>query len=286
VAPSRSLTGLKVLVTGASSGIGAAVSSGLAQRSARVFGTGRDGTVLDAAGGRFVATLARDLAEPGAPAAVVAAAVDALNGLDVVVSNAGAGWSGSFESMSPEELDWLLDINLRAPVHLAHAAAGPLHESVEGGQLVLIGSIAGLVGVPDEVAYAAAKAGLRGLAESLRAEWATCAGPCVEGTNGKPLSVNGKPLSVSGRPVSVSGRPVSVTLVSPGPVATPFFTRRNRPYTRSWPKPLPVEAVALTVIGAIERRQPDVIVPAWLTVPARLNGGFPSLYRLLSRIQG
>ncbi len=279
MAPSRSLTGLKVLVTGASSGIGAAVSSGLAQRSARVFGTGRDGTVLDAAGGRFVATVARDLAEPGAPAAVVAAAVDALNGLDVVVSNAGAGWSGSFESMSPDELDWLLDINLRAPVHLAHAAAGPLHESVEGGQLVLIGSIAGLVGVPDEVAYAAAKAGLRGLAESLRAEWATRTGPGAE-------AANGKPVSVSGKPVSVSGKPVSVTLVSPGPVATPFFTRRNRPYTRSWPRPLPVEAVALTVIGAIERRQPDVIVPAWLTVPARLNGGLPSLYRLLSRIQG
>ena len=183
MAPSRSLTGLKVLVTGASSGIGAAVSSSLAARGARLFGTGRDGTVLDGAGERFVATLARDLTEPGAPAAVVAAAADALNGLDVVVSNAGAGWSGTFELMSPDELDWLLDINLRAPVHLAHAAAGPLRKSTEGGQLVLIGSIAGLVGVPDEVAYSAAKSGLRGLAESLRAEWAQCTGPNARDPN-------------------------------------------------------------------------------------------------------
>ena len=259
MAPARSLAGLKVLVTGASSGIGAAVSSALAERRSRVFGTGRDRTALEGTGRQFVATLARDLTEAGAAAAVVSAAAEALGGLDVVISNAGAGWWGPFESMSPDELDWLLDINLRAPVHLAHAASRYLHESDVGGQLVLIGSIAGLVGVPDEAAYSAAKAGLRGLAESLRAEW------------------RGGPRGATG--------PMTVTLVSPGAVSTPFFTRRNRPYMRAWPRPLPVEAAATTVVGAIERRQLDVVVPAWLTMPARLNGGLPSLYRLLSRFQ-
>jgi uncharacterized protein len=259
VAPARSLAGLRVLVTGASSGIGAAVSAVLAERRARVFGTGRDNAALETASGQFVATLARDLTEPGAAAAVVSAAAGALGGLDIVVSNAGAGWLGPFESMSPDELDWLLDINLRAPMHLAHAASKYLHESDAGGQLVLMGSIAGLVGVPDEVAYSAAKAGLRGLADSLRAEW-------VAGDR---------------HPI---GR-VTVTLVSPGAVGTPFFTRRNRPYTRSWPKPLPVAEVADVVVRAMERRQPDVVVPAWLTGPARLNSGLPSLYRRLSRFE-
>jgi NAD(P)-dependent dehydrogenase (short-subunit alcohol dehydrogenase family) len=259
VAVARSLAGLRVLITGASSGIGAAVSSALAERRARVFGTGRDGKALEAAREQFVATLARDLTEAGAAAAVVSAAADALGGLDVVISNAGAGWAGSFEEMSPDELDWLIDINLRAPVHLAHAASSYLRASDAGGQLVLIGSIAGLVGVPDEVAYCAAKAGLRGLAESLRAEW--------RGT---------------GRS---AGSPLTVTLISPGPVSTPFFTRRNLPYMRSWPRPLPVEVAASTVVAAVERREQDVVVPAWLTVPARLNGGLPSLYRLLSRLQ-
>lgn len=253
------MAGLRVLVTGASSGIGAAVSSVLAERRASVFGTGRDGAALEAASGQFVATVARDLTEPGAAAAVVSAAAGTLGGLDVVVSNAGAGWLGPFESMSPDELDWLLDINLRAPMHLAHAASKHLHESDAGGQLVLMGSIAGLVGVPDEVAYSAAKAGLRGLADSLRAEW----------------------LGGAQRP---SG-PVTVTLVSPGAVGTPFFTRRNRPYMRSWPRPLPVAKVADAVVRAIERRQPDVVVPPWLTGPARLNGGLPSLYRRLSRFE-
>jgi NAD(P)-dependent dehydrogenase (short-subunit alcohol dehydrogenase family) len=259
VAPARSLAGLRVLVTGASSGIGAAVGSALAERRARVFGTGRDSAALEASSGPFVATLARDLTEAGAPAEVVSAAADTMGGLDVVVSNAGAGWTGPFESMTPGELDWLLDINLRAPLHLAHAASKYLHESDVGGQLVLIGSIAGLLGVPDEVAYCAAKAGLRGLAESLRAEWRGAAGGAAA--------------------------PLTVTLVSPGPVATPFFTRRNRPYARSWPRPLPVGTAATTIVRAVERRQLDVVVPAWLTVPARLNGGLPSLYRFLSRFQ-
>ncbi len=94
MAAARSLAGLRVLVTGASSGIGAAVSSALAGRRARVFGTGRDGQALEAARDQFEATLARDLTEAGAAAAVVATAADALGGLDVVISNAGAGWAG------------------------------------------------------------------------------------------------------------------------------------------------------------------------------------------------
>ncbi len=259
MAPARSLAGLKVLVTGASSGIGAALSAALAERRATVFGTGRDGAALEEEGGHFLASLARDLTEAGAPEAVVSAAAAALGGIDVVVSNAGAGWAGPFEDMSSDELDWLLDINLRAPLHLAHAAAPHLRRSLAGGQLVLIGSIAGLVGVPGEVAYCAAKAGLRGLAESLQAEW--------NGADG-------------GAPGALT-----VTLVSPGPVITPFFVRRNRPYTRSWPKPVPVEVVANKIVATIERRQLDVIVPAWLAVPARLNGGLPSLYRRLNRRQ-
>jgi NAD(P)-dependent dehydrogenase (short-subunit alcohol dehydrogenase family) len=260
VAVARSLAGLKVLVTGASSGIGAAVSAVLAQRRATVFGTGRDGAALEAEGGPFLGRLALDLTHPGAPEAVVSAAAEALGGLDVVVSNAGAGWAGPFEDMATDELDWILDVNLRAPLHLAHAAAPHLRRSAAGGQLVLVGSIAGLVGVPDEVAYCTAKAGLRGLAESLRAEWKDAA---------------------TGGPT----RALSVTLVSPGPVNTAFFVRRNRPYARSWPKPVPVEAVANKIVATIERRQSDVVVPAWLAVPARLNGGLPALYQLLYRQQ-
>jgi NAD(P)-dependent dehydrogenase (short-subunit alcohol dehydrogenase family) len=258
--PARSLAGLRTLVTGASSGIGAATSDLLSQHGARVVGTGRDAEALAANSHHFVATICRDLLEGGGPAAVVSGATEALGGLDLVVSNAGAGWLGPFGSMSAEEVDWVLDINLRAPLHLAHAAASHLRASAVGGQLVLVGSIAGLLGVTEEVAYCTAKAGLRGLADSLRAEWSADEG---------------------GR-----RNQVTVTLVSPGPVDTPFFVRRNRPYMRPWPKPVPVETVASTIVRAIEGRLEDIVVPGWLAVPARLNGGLPSLYRTLSRLQG
>ncbi|MGP8206061.1 MAG: SDR family NAD(P)-dependent oxidoreductase [Acidimicrobiales bacterium] len=250
---SRPLDELRVLVTGASSGIGAAVSSLLADRGARVVGTGRDGAELArvsmAGNGPFEATVARDLLEPAAPTAVVEEAAATLDGLDVVVSNAGAGWLGFFEQMPSAEIDALLDINLRAPMHLAHAASPYLRKSVAGGQLVLVGSIAGLVGVAEEAAYSAAKAGLRGLADSLRAEWAS--------------------------------DQVTVTLVSPGPVDTPFYLRRNRPYSHSWPRPIPAATAARAIVRAIETRREDVVIPAWLVLAARLHGGWPSLYRAL-----
>lgn len=268
MAPARSLAGLKVLVTGASSGIGAAVSAALAQRGACVFGTGRDSAALDAASGHFVATLARDLSEPGAPEAVVAAAAEALDGLDVVISNAGAGWYGPFESMTAAEIDRLLDINLRAPVHLARAASSHLRASTEGGQLVIVGSSAGMEGAPEEVAYSAAKAGLCGLAGSLRWEW-------QDGTNGE------------------SKGPLTLTLVSLGVVDTPFYSRRNRPYGLSWPKKVPVDDAARAILRAVERRQAEVFLPGWLAPAHWLSAGMPwlfrparpTLYRLLLRFR-
>jgi len=242
------LIGRRVLVTGASSGIGALVSTMLAFRGARVVGTGRSFSGLALA---LDAVVVRDLTEPGAPDDVVNAAVSALGGLDVIISSAGAGWLGPYTSMTPAEVDAMVDLNLRVPMHLARAGAP--HLLASHGQLVLVGSIAGLVGVAEEVAYGAAKAGLRGLADGLRAEWAPQA---------------------------------TVTLVSPGVVATAFFSRRNQPYGRAWPRPLPVAPVARSIVRAIECRRSEVVVPAWLSVAARLNGGFPELYRVLAPLAG
>lgn len=260
--PPRPLKGLRALVTGASSGIGATVSRLLLEAGSFVVGTGRDGAALDRL--PFTASISRDLCEPGAPAEVVKEAVQALEGrLDLLVSNAGAGWTGPFEGTPADELDHLLDINLRVPMHLARAAGPFLLESPAAGQLVLVGSIAGMLGVADEAAYAAAKSGLRGLAESLRAEW----------TSHRVLTAH------------TGARPVTVTLVSPGPVDTAFFSRRNQPYQHSWPKPMPVEKVASRIIEAIGRRQADVVVPSWLGLAVRISGSTPTLYRTLGRLQ-
>ncbi|HYA44372.1 MAG TPA: SDR family oxidoreductase, partial [Acidimicrobiales bacterium] len=119
-APPRAIAGLRVLVTGASSGIGAATSILLAGQGAAVAGSGRDGSALAnlAGGGCFTTILPRDLTEPGAPESVVESATAALGGLDVLVSCAGVGWSGPLHEMTAEELDALVDINFRATLHL------------------------------------------------------------------------------------------------------------------------------------------------------------------------
>lgn len=307
----RSLGGLRALVTGASSGIGASVCTLLAARGCRVVGSGRSASGLALApSGALEAAVVRDLTEPGAPADIVAAAVSALGGLDLVISSAGAGWAGPYESMEPAEIDAMIDINLRAPMHLARAA-GP-HLLAGGGQIVFVGSIAALVGVAEEVAYGAAKAGLRGLADGLRAEWSrnyTCErGVCEPAGSGRAAFAfvggwhepegqepEGQDAGSRGPHRSRSGRgrgqrgpgtAVTVTLLSPGPVATSFFSRRNRPYTRSWPKPLSVTTVAHSVVRSIEARREDVVIPGWLGLAARLNGASPALYRALTRIPG
>jgi NAD(P)-dependent dehydrogenase (short-subunit alcohol dehydrogenase family) len=246
----RSLQGLRVLVTGASSGIGELASMMMALGGSRVVGSGRSFS-HDAARLVLVGVVERDLAAPGAPQEIVAAAVEHLGGLDVVVSNAGAGWSGAYESMAGSDLDGVLDLNLRAPMHLAQAAAPHLASS--GGQLVLVGSIAGELGVAREVAYSTAKAGLRGFADGLRAEWAPR---------------------------------VAVTLVVPGVIDTPFFEHRNRPYERRWPKPLPARKAAEAVVRAVQQRPAVVFVPHWVGLVARLRGGLPGTYRYFAHLSG
>jgi NAD(P)-dependent dehydrogenase (short-subunit alcohol dehydrogenase family) len=241
------LLGLRVLITGGSSGIGAATARALAAEGSRVAIAGRDAAALaKVAADTGGVCLQGDLCDPGRPRQTVASACEALGGLDVLVSNAGIGWAGSFTAMTEAEIDRLIDVNLRAATHLAQAAIPALDP---GGRLVFVGSIAGLVGSPGEACYSATKAGLSCLAETLRAEL---------------------------RP-----RGLGVTLVSPGVVDTPFFERRQVPYARQHPQLMSAQTAADAIVDAIRRRRDDVVIPSWLSFPARLKVNFPALYRLL-----
>jgi NAD(P)-dependent dehydrogenase (short-subunit alcohol dehydrogenase family) len=240
----------KVLITGGSSGIGAATAEEFAARGFLVAVTGRDSRALDhvarVTGG---VPIPGDLREPGCPRRVVDAAAVALGGLDVVVSNAGVGWAGPFTEMTDEEMDELLDVNLRAPAHVAHASLA--HLRPETGHLVFVGSIAGLLGVAEETWYSATKAGLGMLADVLRAE--------------------------------LRSEHIGLSLVIPGVVDTPYFDRRKVPYQRRHPRLIPAQVVAAAIADAVEKRRDTVVVPEWLGWPARLKGAFPALYRRLER---
>jgi short-subunit dehydrogenase len=237
-----------VLITGGSSGIGAATARAFAARGFPVAVAGRDETALrKVAADTGGVSIPGDLSDPGVPRSTVEMAAAALGGLDVVVSNAGVGWAGPFASMTEQEIDVLLDVNLRAAAHLTRESLRHLRPG--RGQLVFVGSIAGLVGVAGEAWYSVTKAGLTTLANLLRAE--------------------------------LRADRIGVTLVSPGVVDTAYFERRNLPYQRHHPRPVSAEVVADLIVDAVERSREEVIVPGWLSVPARLKVSFPGLYRLL-----
>lgn len=243
------LVGLRALVTGGSSGIGAATARALAARGVRVAVAGRNLVALEQVAADTKGVFIQgDLRDPGCPEYTVREAVDALGGLDVVVSNAGIGWSGPFVSMSEADIDSLIDVNLRAAAHLARAAIPHLKSGV--GRLVFVGSIAGLVGVPGEAWYSATKAGLVYLAESLREEL---------------------------RPAGIG-----VSLVSPGVVDTAYFERRKVPYDRQHPQLMRAETAAEVIVDVVNCGRDDVVVPSWLSIPARIKVNFPGLYRVLA----
>jgi short-subunit dehydrogenase len=244
------LAGRVALVTGATGGIGRATAHELAGAGAQVVVSGRDpdalGDIAKAVGGY---ALPGDLTRPGALECLVQNAERLAGPIDVLVNNAGRGHSGSLATISAEEIDSLLYLDLSVPIHLSRLVLpGMLGRRL--GRIVMVGSIAGLVGVGNEAVYAAAKGGLAVLADSLSDE--------------------------------LAGTGVGVTLIAPGAVATRFFQKRGSEYTRRVPRLLTVERVATAIREGIEDDRRRVVVPRWLELAIRMHGGAPSLYRALS----
>ena len=158
------LRGRTALVTGATGGLGQAIVRGLAQRGAVPILTGRRADLLQAlaaeTGGRAIAG---DLAD----AADVERVIDSAGDVDVLVANAGVPADGPIDEYSVEQIDRALDVNLRAPILLAHALTGAMVARGEG-HMVFISSLSGKVATPGSALYSATKFGLRGFASALR----------------------------------------------------------------------------------------------------------------------
>ena len=73
-----------------------------------------------------------------------------------------------------------------------------------------------------------------------------------------------------------------MSLVSPGVVDTAYFERRKEPYKRRYPRVMSAETAAAAIVHAVEHGRDDVVVPPWLSLPARVKVRFPNLYRLLA----
>jgi NADP-dependent 3-hydroxy acid dehydrogenase YdfG len=157
------LEGKVALVTGASGGIGAAVARKLHDAGASVGLLSRRGEDLGLERGLGVAC---DVRDRGAVEAATNQVVERFGRLDVVVANAGVGAYGSFLELDPEQLEAMIDVNLKGTLYTATAAL-PHLISAGGGDFVALASVAGLRAFPGEAVYNASKFGQLGFTRAL-----------------------------------------------------------------------------------------------------------------------
>jgi uncharacterized protein len=215
----------RVLLTGATGGLGRAIAKALDERGARLLLTGRSQDALDALCREFgdAEGFAADLAKRED----VAALPGRVGAVDILVSNAGLPASGTLDTFTSEEIDRGLDVNLRAGIMLTHALLPGMLERGRG-HLVYISSMAGKVAPPRASVYAATKYGLRGFALAL--------GDDLDRT------------------------PVGVSVVFPGPIEEAGMqadtgVRMPSGVPRRYPRD-----VAAAVVKAIEKERPEIDV--------------------------
>jgi NAD(P)-dependent dehydrogenase (short-subunit alcohol dehydrogenase family) len=234
-----SVEGRKVLVTGASSGIGAALAEGFAERGA-VVGIcarreGRLAEVLDRL--RKHSPESRswtvDLSDLDGIAAFAARAEEELGGIEVLVNNAGIPKRRHVTALTPDVVEAVMVINYFSPVRLTLALLPGLIE--RNGRIVNISSVAARLGPPSEAAYSASKAALTTWSESMMVDLAT------------------------------AGTDVLVHVVNPGIIDTELFHLPDNDESMADLEALPVEAMVQPVIDQLDSGTFEIYVPDWFT---------------------
>ena len=254
------LTGMRVLVTGGSSGIGLACAHELVARGARValLARGEDGLREAAAsldGGAPV--VGADVSDADAMRRALSDAAQALGGgLDAVVANAAASVYGPFADTAPDDYRRTIDITLLGTINTAHAALPHLEQAA--GTLVVVGSISGRLPTPWLSVYTAAKHGVRGFVRTLQIE------------------------------LRALGSPVTVALVAPGPVDTPFWRRARTTDGRAMPRVFGAyrpEDVAREIVRSLERPRTERTVGGMMAAWALFDAIAPNTaLRVVARI--
>jgi short-subunit dehydrogenase len=235
------LTGEVAIVTGASSGIGAATAHELAERGAAVVLAARRADALEAQaqairamGGDAVA-IPTDVGEAAQVARLAEGAVAAFGRVDVLVNNAGVNWSRSLASTRSDDLVDLVEVNLLGAMLLTRSVLPGMLERRHGA-VITVGSLSGRVAM--EPLYSATKYGLRGFSLALRRQ--------------------------------VSGSGVSVSLVSPGNVRTAMTTHVQA----DLPEP---EMVATAIADLVEHPRRELVIPGKHYAIAWLEQALPGL---------
>lgn len=235
----RELHGKTVFLTGAASGIGRALALELATAGGNLLLLDCDQPGLDdvaqqaAALGADVKAWCCDLADPDDVERTVTAAINDTDVIDVLINNAGVAWYGPTHTMTQTRWDWLMSVNLLAPIRITHLLLPRLLERPEA-HIVNMCSIAGLVAGGRFAAYHTSKFGLVGFSESLRAEYARAG--------------------------------IGVTAICPGPVRTELYqSARKLDGGNRMPQPPAVfcatpQRVATLTVKAIRRNRRHVLI--------------------------
>jgi short-subunit dehydrogenase len=249
----RDLTNSRVIVTGASSGIGRATALELARHGAKlVIVARREDRLRQLAEqittlGREVEMVAGDVTDPLTREQAIEAVRRRFGGLDILMNNAGVGALGLFENAGVERLRRVMEINFFALVEMTRLAL-PLLKNGARPIIVNVSSILGHRGVPHRSEYSAAKFAVQGFSEAVRAEFA-------------PLGID-------------------VMVVSPGSTQTEFFDSEiDRTSEPNWPphKPVTAEKVANAIVRGIRAGRHEVVPYAWGRVLCWLNRLSPAL---------
>jgi NAD(P)-dependent dehydrogenase (short-subunit alcohol dehydrogenase family) len=161
------LTGLRALVTGGASGIGAATARLLQSRGAGVAALDRDTAGVEPP----LVALRADVTDDEAVRAAVAETVERLGGLDILVNNAGIGAAGTVADNSDDEWRRLFDVNVLGMMRLARAALPHLRAS-EHAAIVNTSSVAATAGIPQRALYSATKGAVLSLTLAMAADHA------------------------------------------------------------------------------------------------------------------
>lgn len=235
----RSLHDRRIVITGASSGVGRALALKLAPLRPRLLITARNEELLRelaaatvAAGAASVEVIPGDVTDPAVRGRIVEFVKDQWGGLDILVNNAGVSAHGRFAEGTEETLRRILEVNFFAPAELTRQLI-PLLRNGDDSLVVNIGSVLGHRAIPFNSEYCASKFALRGWSESLRAE--------------------------------LNKVPIAVLMVSPGTINTEFFDHmifdhKATPWASQ--KGISVEAVARRTVRAMRWRRHE-IYPNW-----------------------
>lgn len=250
------VAGQSVVITGAARGIGRALAAAMADAGADVIGVdlATDALTNTAAEVRAAGQAFDGYACDVSDSAAVQAFADRLraNGraVDVLIANAGVLSSGQFVEASMAHWQRLIEVNLLGTMHCCHALL-PLLAARGGGRILAMASVAGKVGTPGMVAYAASKHGVVGFCEALRSE------------------------------LQLTRTPVTVQWVCPAMVRTQMTSGVDRSALVPLVTP---QTVATAVRDALRTGRAETFVPRWTALLFRvLPGLFPNLTRRLSR---